>query len=130
MRRAREEGNGDDDAYFERLEERQRRRNCQIQVRRALGRAWRNPLWSRLFRTPVVVFSDRPTPSDGTTTRDAHTARPLTPPLPVSLVRPQQVVLAGIILSAVFYVLFLVAWEIRGKPHDSASRRHGNGAVT
>jgi hypothetical protein len=32
MRRAKEEG-GDDDGYFERLEERQRRRNCQIQVR-------------------------------------------------------------------------------------------------
>jgi hypothetical protein len=109
---------GDDPAYFEKLEERRRRRNCQIQVRVVEYR-------SGIFRTARRRSSHGQLQrsrrnNDGNRFRDntiitTIITSSLFPPHPLPS-PAQQRVLAAVILSAVFYVLFLVVSQVyRGK---------------
>ena len=102
--RALEEG---DATYFERLEERQRRRNCAIQVgtRRATPRPL--PYRGRGCRAGGRTRVNIPIP-----------ARPPRPPVP-----SQQSFIAAAILSATLYVIVSAFWQV------SARRNLADGAV-
>ena len=100
--RAREEG---DATYFERLEERERRRTCAIQV--GTRRATPRPLLDRGrgCRAGATIRVNIPHP------------RPPRPPL------SQQSIIAAVILSATFYVVASAFWQV------SARRNLADGAV-